>query len=56
MNKMNGRKFLKNSLLGSSVLGIAPSLFNIVGNEAQVSPQKTGLPEVPLFTVGERCG
>jgi anaerobic selenocysteine-containing dehydrogenase len=34
MSKMNRRKFLKNSLLGSTALGIALSLFNVAGDEA----------------------
>ena len=54
MNKMNGRKFLRNSLLGSNVLGIAPTLFNVAGDEAQVSSQRTSLPVARLFTAGER--
>jgi hypothetical protein len=56
MNKMNGRKFLINSLLGSNVLGIAPTLFNVAGDETRVCPQRTSLPVARPFTVGERCG
>jgi hypothetical protein len=34
MNKMNQRKFLKNSLRAEQVWELPPSLFNVVGNEA----------------------
>jgi N4-(beta-N-acetylglucosaminyl)-L-asparaginase len=55
MSKMNRRKFLKNSLLGSTALGVAPSLFNVAGDEAQASPQKTDLPVVIASANGERA-
>ena len=44
MSKMNRRKFLKDSILGSTLVGMAPALLHTTIERAQANPPSTDFP------------
>ena len=54
MSKMNRRKFLKDSILGSTLVGIAPALLHTTIERAQANPTSTDFPVVISSANGEK--
>jgi N4-(beta-N-acetylglucosaminyl)-L-asparaginase len=54
MSKMNRRKFLKNSILGGTALGIAPTLLTVSDKTAQANPAIPDFPVVISSANGEK--
>lgn len=55
MSKINRRKFLKDSIIGSTALGIAPGLLGIPDKSAQANPMVTDFPVVIGSANGEKA-
>ena len=55
MSKMNRRKFLKDSILGSTLVGMAPALLHTTIERAQANPLSTDFPVVISSANGEKA-